>query len=265
MLACLRLFRRGDDYYLRLPEERVDFVLKRLRLFILRAKTSLANADGELARLGLAGAEAATALRTLVGGAPQETDDVQQVNEITVIRAPGLQPRFELYGPPEALSELWGGLTDNGAVPVGVEPWRLLGILAGIPEVYDATAEAFVPQMLNFQLINGVSFHKGCYTGQEIVARTHYLGKPKRRMYGARVQTNACPAPGHALFSPSTDPNQSAGQVVDACRHPDGGCALLVSALIDCAEGGTVRLDDNDDGPPLIFQPLPYPFETAVD
>jgi folate-binding protein YgfZ len=263
-LACLRLFRRGDNYYLRLPEERVDFVLKRLRLFTLRAKTSLENAGGELARLGLAGAEAGTTLRTLLGGAPQNTDDAQQTNEITVIRVPGLRPRFELYGPPAALSELWGGLTDHGAVPVGVEPWRLLGILAGVPEVYDATAEAFVPQMLNLQLINGVSFHKGCYTGQEIVARTHYLGKLKRRMYGARVETNSCPAPGDALFSPDTDPNQSAGQVVDACRHPDGGCALLVSALIDCAEGGTITLDDGG-GPPLMFQPLPYPFETAVD
>jgi folate-binding protein YgfZ len=259
-LACLRLFRRGDRYYLRLPEQRLDFVLKRLRLFILRARTSLEDASGELARLGLAGCGAVTALEAAAGVAPPDVDAVAQAGEVSIVRVPGVQPRFEIHGPQAALENLWDAVTAAGAMPVGADPWRLLGILAGVPEVYDTTAEAFVPQMLNLELINGVSFHKGCYTGQEIVARSHYLGKIKRRMYLARAATTACPAPGEALFSPDTDPNQSPGKIVDACRHPDGGCALLVSVLIDCAEGGTVRLA-GADGPQLAFEPLPYPLE----
>jgi hypothetical protein len=118
--------------------------------------------------------------------------------------------------------------------------------------------------MTNLQLLNGLSFHKGCYTGQEIVARTHYLGKLKRRMYLARVDAATQPQPGDELFSPATDPNQGAGKVVDACSHPAGGFALLATVLIACAESATVCLGGTG-GPVLKFDPLPYSFGAGAD
>ncbi len=259
MLACFRLFQRGDSYYLRMPAERVEPILKRLGIFILRAKTALADASDELLRLGVAGPNAEAILTNLLGKTPPSLDEVVATDTTTVVRIPGPEHRFELYGPPERLRALWVDLSAD-AMPVGATPWRLLDILAGIPNVYTETADAFVPQMLNLQLLNGVSFQKGCYTGQEIVARTHYLGKLKRRMYRAHGDAPTCPRPGEELFSPATAPNQSAGKVVDACPHPDGGYELLVTVLIECAHQGMVHMGNNE-GPALQILPPPYALE----
>jgi folate-binding protein YgfZ len=123
--------------------------------------------------------------------------------------------------------------------------------------VYDATAEAFVPQMANMQLVDGVSFTKGCYTGQEVVARMQYLGKLKRRMYRARVVTDQAPQPGQELFSPGSASGQGAGRVVDARPTPAGGFELLVVAEIASAEGASLRLGD-EQGPALQLLDMPY-------
>ena len=188
--------------------------------------------------------------------------EVRYAHGVTILRLPGPTPRFQLHGPAPALSALWNALVPS-VTPIGAESWRLLDILAGTPAVYPETVDAFVPQMLNLQLLDGIGFQKGCYTGQEIVARTHYLGKIKRRMYLARVDSPTTPGPGNPLLSPQTDASQSAGQLVDACRHPDGGYAVLAVALIDCAEHRTLHLG-KVNGPLLRLEPLPYGFETAV-
>jgi folate-binding protein YgfZ len=140
---------------------------------------------------------------------------------------------------------------------VDAEAWRLLDILAGLPAVYPETVEAFVPQMLNLQHLGGISFKKGCYTGQEIVARTQYLGKLKRRMVLARVDSPTPPCPGDPLFSPHVGPSQSAGQLADAAHHPEGGYAVLAVALIELAEQQALHLGDAS-GPILHLKPLPY-------
>jgi len=263
-LASFRLFRRGDDYYLELPRPMVEPTLARLRKYVLRAKITLNDASDALARIGVAGPDAARLL------AAQATDsvtgmaagDVLASSDVTVIRLPGTMPRYELHGPAPEIQAAWHGMIPD-LTPAGAEPWRLLELLAGTPTVYPETADAFVPQMLNLELLDGISFKKGCYTGQEVVARTHYLGKLKRRMYLARVESPAPPRPGDPLFSPQTDASQSAGRLADACRHPDGGYLVLAVALIECAERGTLQLGDSD-GPRLRLEPLPYGFETAI-
>ncbi|NJN46173.1 MAG: folate-binding protein YgfZ [Candidatus Competibacteraceae bacterium] len=176
MLACFRLFRHGDDYYLRLPQERVEVILKRLRMFVLRSKVTLADAGEEWLCLGVVGTGAIQRLTDYLGALPTSVDSVVHGQGMTVVQVPGIEPRFELYGGLQDCQNFWTALAGQ-ATCVGSEAWRLLDILAGVPNVYDATAEAFVPQMANLQLLHGISFQKGCYTGQEIVARTHYLGK----------------------------------------------------------------------------------------
>lgn len=260
-LASFRLFRRGDDYYLELPRPMVEPTLARLSKYVLRAKITLDDASDALARIGVAGPDAARLLAAQTSDSVIEmaVGDVLHSNDITAIRLPGAIPRYELHGPVPETRAAWEALTPNIA-PVGVEAWRLLDILAGTPAVYPETVEAFVPQMLNLQLLDGIGFKKGCYTGQEVVARTHYLGKLKRRMYLARVESPAPPRAGDPLFSPQADASQSAGRLADACRHPDGGYLVLAVALIECAEHGTLQLGDSD-GPQLRLEPLPYGFE----
>lgn len=266
VFASFRLFRCGEVYYLELPRMMVEPILSRLRKYVLRAKTMLEDASDALARMGVAGPNAAAQVGTVLGAIPETANDAvvsdaRYSSEITVIRLPGPIPRFELHGATRELRAVWNNLASNVA-PVGAEPWRLLDILAGTPAVYPETVEAFVPQMLNLQLLDGISFQKGCYTGQEIVARTHYLGKLKRRMVLARVNSPIPPRPSDPLFSPQADPSQSAGQLVDAARHPDGGYAVLAVALIECAEHGVLQLGDAS-GPTLRLEPLPYGFEAA--
>lgn len=259
MLANGRMFMRGDAYYLQLPQELLDPVLNRLRMFVLRSRVVLEEATDTLVHIGLSGAAAETELQHVLGMAPTEVDAAIRQEDVSAIRIPGPHPRFELYGPLEPMKRLWSALDVRGA-PVGAVPWELLDIIAGIPTVYPETVEAFVPQMTNMQLLNGVSFKKGCYTGQEVIARTQFLGKLKRRMYRAHIDADTPPKPGDELYAPDTEPAQSAGRIVAAAPWPDGGFEVLAVAQIASVETAEVRWG-RPEGPILRFGTLPYAFE----
>jgi tRNA-modifying protein YgfZ len=263
MLANGRLFQRDDTLLLRLPSEMLVPVMNRLRLFVLRAKVSIEDASAALVRMGLSGPSAEAELHEAVGAVPGEVDEVVQHGGLTIIRVPGPHPRYEIYGERAALEKVWTAL-DVRAAPVGAEPWALLDIVAGIPTVYPQTADAFVPQMANMELIGGVSFRKGCYTGQEVVARSQFLGKLKRRMYRAHVDADTAPQPGAELHIPGSESGQSAGKIVDARPHPDGGFEVLAVLLIAAAESGNVRLGD-EDGPVLQLATMPYSLEQQTE
>ncbi|WP_367268123.1 folate-binding protein YgfZ, partial [uncultured Thiodictyon sp.] len=180
---------------------------------------------------------------------------------VTVARLPGTAPRFELIAECARQIDLWDALAPVCAWG-DADDWARLDLRAGIPSVYTATSEAFVPQMANLQLLNGVSFTKGCYTGQEVVARMQYLGTLKRRMYWAEVQTQTPPQPGDALESPASTSEQGAGRVVDARRSGEGRYELLAVVEIAAAETGEVRL--GADGPQLKLQAPPDGFLAAA-
>ena len=252
MLGSFWVMQRGDDLYLQLPADRLPGILKRLRMFVLRAQVTLEDASGELARFGITGSCAAD----LLPFAPGADKATATRDDITVIRLPGERPRFEIIGPVSALAPLWSKLSET-ATQTGPDFWSLMDIRAGVPNVFEDTVEAFVPQMANLQLIGGVSFTKGCYTGQEVVARMQYLGKLKRRMYLAHIADTQRPAPGAEVFSPSSESGQGAGRIVDAAPSPDGGFDVLAVLQISSAEAGDVRLHDAA-GPVLDLRPMPY-------
>ena len=265
MLANFRLFMRGESYYLRLHRALVEPVLKRLHMFVLRSRATLEDADDALVRLGLSGPRAVEELMEALGTPPETDNTVVHQGDITVIRVPGPHPRFECYGELEPMMRLYEKLNVRCA-PVGAGPWALLDILAGIPTITPATSEAFVPQMANMQLIGGVSFKKGCYPGQEVVARMHYLGKLKRRMYRVSIDTDDPPPPGTEVLGAATgsgEAPQAAGQIVDAQLHPDGNVAALAVLQIAAAEAGGLRLA-GDAGPDVTLETLPYPFDMAA-
>jgi folate-binding protein YgfZ len=258
LLAFFRLFQHADDYYLRLPQEILEPTLNRLRMFVLMSKTELNDSSESLARIGIAGPQAGEQLGTLIAEIPSTTDTSAQTNDLTVICvSPG--SRFEIYGAPDKLQELWQALAKD-AFPVGADAWELLDIHAALPDVFIQTQEAFVPQMLNLQAIDALSFKKGCYPGQEIVARMHYLGKLKRRMFMAHTDDTAEIQPGEPLHAEGSESGQGVGKVVRAQSNPNGGSDLLAVIEISSAEQRALRLR-SADGPALELLELPYKIE----
>ncbi|NOX08785.1 MAG: folate-binding protein YgfZ [Gammaproteobacteria bacterium] len=257
MLGNFRVFRRADTYYLKIPQQRLDSVINRLRMFVLRAEVSLENASESFIGIGVSGNDAMTLLQKACGcDLPVAVDEVVQAADVTIIRVMGIVPRFEVFGPSEKIMALWDNL-NVAAAPIGQDYWDSLDILAGIPVILDATAEAFVPQMANMQLINGVSFKKGCYTGQEIVARMQYLGKVKRRTYLAQIDSESAPQAGDTLFSSNSTSAQGAGKIINASPYADGGYVCLAVIEIASVKQGDIYLGSKS-GAALKLMDLPY-------
>jgi len=261
MLANFRLFKRGESYYMRLPQTLLEPTLKRIGMFVLMSKVSLKDSSNSLFRIGVSGPKADKQLAELISEIPKEVDDVTQANGYTIIRVPGTVIRYEIYGELEAMKTLWAQLDVNAAL-VGAGVWESLDILAGIPTIYPQTSEAFVPQMTNMQVINGVNFQKGCYTGQEVVARMQYLGTLKRRMFRINIQTDKPVKPGDKLFSKESTSGQGPGQIVSAQPDSESGYSALAVINISDAEANLLQLED-ENGPSITVLDLPYQIEVA--
>lgn len=251
MQASFYVIRRGEDYLLQIASEIQAAIQKRLSMFILRSKTKASDANAELSLLGVAGKHA-KALITQAFGAVPEAMQVIERDGIQVIGLPN--EHYQILLSNEQAPAIWNQLTSHGAVPAGEAVWRLSEIQAGSPWVTGATQEEFVPQMANLELIGGVSFTKGCYPGQEIVARTQYLGKLKRRTYRMHVDSLTAAA-GQEVFSPEMN-GQPSGKIMLAAPAPQGGMEVLVVAQIASIEHGLHLGDLN--GPLLHNLALPY-------
>jgi hypothetical protein len=259
MLANFRIFKRDETFYLSLPQSLLENTLKRLRMFILMARATLEDASQALVGTGVSGPQIEMHLQKMNLTLPLQVDDVTQSNNYTIIRVSGPHPRFEIYGELDAMKELWANMNVHAA-PVGAGVWEMLDILAGTPTIYPQTSEAFVPQMTNMQIINGVNFRKGCYTGQEIVARMQYLGKLKRRMYRVHIAGEQPVSPGAALFSAGSSSGQGTGNIVSVQPDPNGGYMAL--AVIDTSDAETGHIQLNDAaGPAITLLDLPYAVE----
>jgi len=254
LLATFLIWHDGADLMMALSADLHAPILKKLSMYVLRSKVRLTDANNERILIGLSGPEAAKAAGDL-GPTPAGLLQVTGTQEGQLMLVG--EQRYLLAVEASAAETVWRKLAAV-ASPAGLAAWHWLEVREGIPVITAATQDEFVPQMINFDLIGGVSFKKGCYPGQEIVARTHYLGKIKRRMYRAHVDT-ALPAAGANLYAPETG-DQSCGRVVNSAPSPQGGNDLLAVIQSTCAEAGEVHLD-NPSGHRLIFQPLPYAVE----
>jgi hypothetical protein len=252
LLATFLLWQTDGGYFMQLPAEMREAIQRRLSMFVLRARVKPGDAGDGLIRLGIAGPSAGAALAAL-GNLPEAPLALARCGAVTVIRLDA--SRFELIASPDEAPVLWDRLAPR-ATPAGAPCWEWLEIRAGIPAVAPATQEQFVPQMANLDRIGGVSFSKGCYPGQEIVARTHYLGKLKRRMFLLHLGGDAAPRPGDEIHAPDTE-GQAAGMVARAAPAPGGGFDLLAVAQLSSAEAGELRWG-SPEGPRLRLLPLPY-------
>ncbi len=254
MLAAFPLLREGPERFLALlPRTIVEPVRKRLSLYVLRAKTALADVSPQWIRLGVGGPKAREALETVLAAAPEPGHSIR-VGESTVVGLPG--GPFVLLVSPEGAPGLWDRLAAV-ARPAGFEVWEWLLVAAGIGSIVAPTQDLLIPQSINWDLVGGVSFSKGCYPGQEIVARTRYLGRLKERLYLLHLQGSAPPAPGTRLYSPVFG-DQAAGTVVASARAPGGGCDLLAALQTAAGDARAVRVAAAD-GPAADIRALPYP------
>jgi folate-binding protein YgfZ len=261
MLASFRALRIEETLYLLLPRVQLEPLLKRLRMFLLRAKATIEDASDALVCFGVIGDGASAVLKQAFGELPEQPNAMVRAGDSALIRIADPQPRYLLIGPAAVAQTTWEAARAAGAELANPDLWALRDIRSGLPTVLPETSDSFVPQMANLQLIDGVSFHKGCYTGQEVVARMQYLGKLKRRMYLAEATLDEQAEPpraGDLLSSPDSSSEQACGRVVDARRAAAGHWELLVVAEIKAAEQGELRLGDS--GPVLRVSPPPYGF-----
>jgi folate-binding protein YgfZ len=254
LLGNFLMWRSAGDYCLQLSGDIKDAVLKRLNMFILRSRVKGRDASEETVRLVVAGPDAEAAVRDATGLMPAEVMGVSSNAQGLVVR---LAPdKFVLSLAPDHAPAVWDALKAN-ARPVGTATWDWLRLTHGIPMIVAATVDQFVPQMVNFDLINSVSFQKGCYPGQEIVARTHYLGRLKRRMYLVHLDGDTAPAAGDNLYTADMG-DQASGMVVNAAPAPGGGFDLLAVAQIESVNNGQALHWKSVEGPVLTVKPLPY-------
>jgi len=254
LLALFLIWREGDDFLLMLPRDILPAMLKKLSMYVLRSKVKLTDATGERALIGYAAP-------ALVSPAPTLGEAAAALPRFGVAAVEGGQvvrlddTRWLLALDAATAASRWPQL-GTAARPVGLAAWQWLEIAAGQPRVVAGTQEAFVPQMLNMELpaVAGVSFTKGCYPGQEIVARTQYLGKVKRRTFRARLTTTT--VPGAHVFAPETG-DQHCGAVVSVAPSPAGGLECLVCVQIGAVEAGEIHVGA-PAGERLEFLALPY-------
>jgi tRNA-modifying protein YgfZ len=264
LLASFVVWRdAGGDILLACSADLLAPTLKRLSMFVLRSRCKLSDASAELPLWGLAGADAAAALAdaaparawqvAAASGSPEGAEGA------TTIRLPdalveGITVARFLMAGPSALPSVLASLK-----PLDAASWQWLEVKSGTARIVAATVEQFVPQMVNLELVGGVSFQKGCYPGQEVVARSQYRGTLKRRAYV--LQGDAALQPGQEIFHEG-DPGQPAGMVVLGGANA-GSFAGLVELKIAASEGGALHLG-GADGPPLTIAPLPYALPSAA-
>jgi folate-binding protein YgfZ len=235
VVAILRLALRPEGLIAILPASLIAPVIERLKRYVLRSKVALTDQSGHLEVAGLLG--------------PINFPDAGPASpDVSVHALSGPSARHLLVGPTGSLAKMAANI---GCEPVACAHWRLAGVACGEPQVYPPTSDLFVAQMLNLDLVDGVSFTKGCYTGQEIIARTQHRGRIKRRMLRYRVHQPVALTPGDTV----TVDRHTARVVEFAAYDATDGEMLAVVTL-----GEATRADQNGPLPTVSAERMPLPY-----
>lgn len=261
LLAQFLIIPDENGFLLILPRSILEQTLKRLRMFVLRSQLELADISNTHLCIGFTGHNLESILIDSVKPLPRNDFDCIRHKTTTIGKLPGTVDRYICILSIDQAKSLWSELAGI-CKPMGSSAWQWLDIQSGLPIILPETVEEFVPQMVNLELIDGVNFKKGCYTGQEIVARMHYLGKAKRRMFHFQLENNiAIPAPGTDIFDSAGD-TQSVGKVIVAQPSPTQGIELLAVIQLSHLKSTGLCLEDQS-GPELTLQTLPYEVNTT--
>jgi len=262
MMASATVLRPEPERFWLLTDSKVlPGWLKRLSMFVMRAKAKLSDVSGAIQVLGLLGSTVHALMPDTAAPAatdPGTANTVGSHHGGLLVRLPDVQgvARALWVGPSDDAQNLLGTLPQATA-----EQWAWLDVLSGVPRVEAATIDQFVPQMVNFELVGGVNFKKGCYPGQEVVARSQYRGTLKRRAFVAHAAGPI--AAGAEVFS-ANDPGQPAGMVINAAAMPGGtGWSALIELKLAARESALTATSDGNVA--LTLAELPYPLLTDGD
>ncbi|SJM94418.1 Folate-binding protein YgfZ [Crenothrix polyspora] len=236
VVTTFLLLKNKEGFLLVLPKALLDSVKKRLQMYVLRSVVTLTDSSDTLCLIGLT------------------TPDVTQTQQfdsqgqaLICVQMSALENRQLLVADTDQAMAVWSHyVADQGFHPDNSDVWRYLDMMSGIPWLDLETSEEYIPQMLNIDKLGGISFNKGCYTGQEIVARTHYLGKAKRALFIAQSDSSLVPAANAPVFDDSTDNTQAVGSVLSALQGQDN-CTMLV--VLNISETTPSRLTLADQTP----------------
>jgi len=241
-ITTFLLIKTGDAFLMVLPEELLESVKKRLRMYILRSDVTLTDSSDQLCLIGLC--YPATQTESLFATTQ---------NDLISVNLSATQNRQLVIAETDKAIALWSDrLGNQGFQPENSDQWRYLDILAGMPWLTTETSEEFIPQMLNLDILGGISFNKGCYTGQEIVARTHYLGKTKRAMFLAECDTPFTPLPNSIIIDDGTGTEHAVGNVLLAQQshaeheneNVESSCKLLIVLQVSDSDTYSLKLKD---------------------
>jgi hypothetical protein len=237
--------RSSTDILLVCSRDVLAATLKRLSMFVLRAKAKLSDATDAFAVYGLTG--------NPVTSAEQSDWAATRDGEATLINLyPALGVTRQMWVAPQ-------GTTPPKGEPLSLDTWLWGEVRSGVATLSQPVFEAFVPQMLNYESVGGVNFKKGCYPGQEVVARSQFRGTLKRR--AALAHCESAMTAGQELFG-SEDDSQPVGLVVQAAANPQGGWDAIVSLQLTALAAGGLRLQSPGGA---VLQPLPLPYELMED
>lgn len=248
IIAIFRLFFYQNDYYFLLPSSMLSLLLASLQKYAVFSKVTLTNVSKDWQKIGLYGPSLKDLLTDQNLYVAKENEVAEFCDKLS-ISIPGPVPRHILLAPTSEPIKFIKTLEQQN-----IDHWHLLDIMAGIPTIYPETSAQFTPHQLNFPQINGVSFNKGCYIGQEIIARTHYLGRSKSRLFRVGFQDNNPSSPGTPLFD--SDLKIKKGALI-MCAKEQGHHYQALICLQTQAIYNNIRLGSLE-GPLINFLELPY-------
>ncbi|QDD12318.1 YgfZ/GcvT domain-containing protein [Candidatus Methylopumilus rimovensis] len=228
VLAFMLCYLNHESIHIQIDSSVQEFILQKLRMYILRSKVSLNLVNETFTCIGFVGSKALLAKKIQP---PKNYLDIIQSDGIMIMCLGIDDDRYQLMGETSKIKDFMK-LNFSEYSSMSFDDWNNLNILDGIPEIYPTTQEAFIPQSLNMDLIEGINFKKGCYTGQEIVARTHYLGRVKRRMYRAFIKSQVDLNPGDQILNKN---GEEIGQLVRSAKQNGDKTNMLIELRVDQA------------------------------
>ena len=228
VLAFMLCFEEHDSIYIQIDSSIAEPILRRLKMYVLRSKVSLNLLDNQFTCVGFVGSK--TFLNQGIK-LPENYLDIVRSHDVMIMRVGKNTERYQLMGDTTKVNTFMK-LNLAEYTSMSIESWDNLNIFDGIPNIYPTTQEAFIPQSINMDLIDGINFKKGCYTGQEIVARTHYLGKVKRRMFRAFIESEDDLTPGEQIIN---EKKEAIGQLVRSAKENELRTNMLIELRVDQA------------------------------
>ena len=254
LLATPLLWRLEKEILLQLPASLLEAIQARLSRYVLRSRVKISDATSRYLLYGVAGEAAPALLKMFAKKSPTSPHEVVSEDGLRIAHLPG--DRYLVLAAPDCPERVTASLREH-AQAKNDDYWARLDIQSGIPMIRSETQEKYIPQMVNLDAIGGIAYTKGCYPGQEVVARTHYLGKLKQRMFYVHLTTIEAPRRGDPLFSAQFGADQASGAILDTTPAEDEGYDALAVIQTSAVSAGAVHWN-RLDGPTVEIRDLPY-------